>query len=158
MSDLWTDNGYYNLEAVKDGSVWEGEMKWSEWFDKYKPINNHLDKYAHDESYMFETYGPELEFVQATQPEKVWTLIEGDCSTLILAGYHYVNRLGYYVCEEPWETGDEQVLLSVEVECECYDEEAYAFTLPNGVEIWESGNPDCDKGCEGAGYRTEYLD
>ena len=160
MTNLWTDNGYYNIEAVKDGSIFEGEMTFTQFEEKYKPVINHLDKYAgpNNVTRMFETYGPEVEYVQSRHEKYVWTWVDGDCSSLLLAGYHYVNRLGYYVCEEPWETGMEQVLLSVEVECECYDEEAYATTLPNGVEILESGDPNCEHGCEGQGYRTEYVD
>ena len=133
---------------------------WDQWFEKFKPIKNHLDKYAgpNNVSRMFETYGPEVKYVQSRHEKYVWTWVDGDACSLLLAGYHYVNRLGYYVCEEPWETGNEQVLLSVEVECECYDEEAYGpYTLPNGHEYWESGNPEC-KVCEGQGIRTEYVD
>ena len=155
MTELWTDNGYYNIEAVKDGSIFEGEITYSEWEAKYKPTTNHLTKY---DQLQFETHGDEVEYVKSVDPKRVWTWLDGDCSSLLVAGYHYVNRLSYYVCEEPWETGDEQVLLSVEVECECYDEEAYGpFTLPNGYEYWESGNPEC-KLCEGQGIRTEYVD
>lgn len=161
MTELWTDNGYYNIEAVKDGSIFEGEMTFTQFEEKYKPVINHLDKYSTPAVpvRMFETHGPEVDYVKSVDEKRVWTWVDGDCSSLLLAGYHYVNRLGYYVCEEPWETGNEQVLLSVEVECECYDEEAYGpYTLPSGYEYWESGNPDCELGCEGQGYRTEYVD
>ena len=160
MTELWTDNGYYNIEAVKDGSIFEGEITFTQFEEKYKPVINHLDKYASPAvpTRMFETYGPEVEYVKSVDPKRVWTWIDGDCSSLLVAGWSFVNRLGYYVCEVPWETGNEQVLLSVEVECECYEEEGYPTTLPNGVEILESGDPNCERGCEGQGYRTEYVD
>ena len=152
---VMTESGFYSLEAIKDGSIWDGEMTYSEWEAKYKPIPNHITKYN---QLQFETYGDEVEYVKSVDPKRVWTWVDGDACSLLLAGWHYVNRLSYYVCEKPWETGDEQVLLSVEVECECYDEEAYGpYTLPNGHEYWESGNPEC-KLCEGQGIRTEYLD
>ena len=160
MTNLMTESGFYNLEAVRDGSIFEGEITFTQFEEKYKPVVNHLDKYAgpNNVSRMFETYGPEVKYVQSVDEKRVWTWVDGDACSLLLAGYHYVNRLGYYVCEEPWETGNEQVLLSVEVECECYDEEAYGpYTLPNGHEYWESGNPEC-KVCEGQGIRTEYVD
>jgi len=160
MTNLMTESGFYNLEAVRDGSIFEGEITFTQFEEKYKPVVNHLDKYAgpNNVSRMFETYGPEVKYVQSRHEKYVWTWVDGDACSLLLAGYHYVNRLGYYVCEEPWETGNEQVLLSVEVECECYDEEAYGpYTLPNGHEYWESGNPEC-KVCEGQGIRTEYVD
>ena len=150
MSDLMTENGYYRLDAVKDGSIMEGELKYSEWQDKYKPIKNHITKYPdiNAEFSMFETYGEEVEYVNSVDPKYVWTEVQGDCSMLLIAGKAFVNRLAYYVCEEPWETGMEQVLLSVEVECECYDDEKFDW----------GGDPDCKLGCEGEGYRTEYVD
>lgn len=150
MSDLMTENGYYRLDAVKDGSIFEGELRWDEWVEKYKPIKNHITKYPNkDAEYdMFETYGDEQDYVYSLDEKLVWTEVQGDCSMLLIAGRHFVNRLNYYVCEIPWETGNEQVLISVEVECECYDEEKFDW----------GGDPDCKLGCEGEGYRTEYVD
>jgi hypothetical protein len=72
-------------------------------------------------------------------------------SDLIVAGYHYVNRLGYYITEIPWEDEDDYALLSVEVECECYNEEGYEDN--NG----EYGRADCPE-CEGYGMVTKYVD
>ena len=162
MSNLMTDSGYYNIEAVKDGSIFEGEITWTQFEEKYKPVINHLDKYSTPEmpTRMFETYGAELEYVQSVDEKRVWTWVDGDCSSLLIAGQHWVNRLGYYVCEEPWETGMEQVLLSVEVECECYNEDGYEipYSNPELGTYTEYGHPDCQLGCEGQGYRTEYVD
>jgi hypothetical protein len=62
-----------------------------------------------------------------------------------------VNRLGYYVTELPWEDENDYVLLSVETECECYDEEA----MDRG-ERQEYGDPNCEK-CQGYGLITEYV-
>lgn len=119
---------------------------WNEWADKYKPIKNHL--VSDPDQQMFETYGEELEFVQSVEPNRIWTYLQGDMSDLICAGYHFVNRLGYYISEVPWTNEDDYVLLSVEVECECYDEDAY--------DDGGFGNPACTK-CEGYGMITEYV-
>ena len=116
-------------------------LGWDAWAEKYKPIKNKFSK--HDEV-MFETYGEEVEFVQAQDPKYVWTNVQGDMSDLIVAGYAYVNRLCYYVTEIPWENEDEYVLISVEKECECYDEES------------GEGKEDCAI-CEGYGLVTEYV-
>jgi hypothetical protein len=132
---------------------------WDVWVEKFKPINNHLDKYATPENptKMFETYGEEVEFVQAQDPRYVWTNVQGDMSDLLVAGYAYVNRLGYYVTEIPWDDEYDTCLLSVEVECECYDEnEPYSYTLPNGQVMSADADPNCKK-CEGNGYITEYV-
>ncbi len=121
---------------------------WDKWATKFKPIKNHL--VSDPDQDMFETYGEEVQFVCDYDPRYVWTYLQGDMCDLIVAGYHYVNRLGYYITELPWEDEYDSALLSVEKECECYDEER----LENGGEY---GDPDC-KICEGYGLRTEYLD
>jgi hypothetical protein len=120
---------------------------WHEWAEKFKPIKNHL---VNDpDQQMFETYGEEVEFVSNYDNKYVWTWLQGDMSDLVCAGYHYVNRLGYYISEVPWENEDDYALLSVEVECECYNEEGY--------EDGEYGRADCEE-CEGAGIITKYID
>jgi hypothetical protein len=119
---------------------------WNEWAEKYKPIKNHLVK--DPDQQMFETYGEELEYVQSIEPNRIWTYLDGDMSSLVCAGYHFVNRIGYYITEVPWTDEDDYVLLSVEVECECYDEDAY--------DDGGFGSPNCEE-CEGYGYVTNYV-
>jgi len=119
---------------------------WNEWETKFKPIKNHFRKDP-DEN-MFETYGEEVDFVTKADNKYVWTYLQGDMSDLICAGYHYVNRLGYYISSIPWENEDDYVLLSVQEECECYNEDGY--------EDGEYGKSDCDE-CEGSGYVTKYI-
>lgn len=118
---------------------------WDAWAEKYKPKKNH---FRSDGEYAFETYGDEVAYIKSLDPKYVWTWIDGDMSSLLIAGVAFVNRLSYYVCEVPWTDEDEYALLSVEAECSCYNEEGY----PNG----EWGDEDCDK-CEGYGYVTEYV-
>ena len=119
---------------------------WDAFAEKYKPIKNH---FTNDNSYTFETYGDEVEFVKAQDPNKIWTWVDGDMSSLLIAGYHFVNRIGYHITEVPWEDEYTTVLLSVETECECYDED-------RAEDGGEYGDPDC-KLCEGYGYVTEYV-
>jgi hypothetical protein len=69
------------------------------------------------EGYM-ETFSPHIERVleqNKTNPRTVWTIIEGDGwdddeddNTWIVAGYHLVNRLKYFISNEEWESEDEQ--------------------------------------------------
>lgn len=52
---------------------------------------------------MFETYGRELEFVRATaeaHPGRVATLVEADGKMFVCRGFHFVNRIGYFVAKE----------------------------------------------------------
>ena len=124
-------------------------LGWDAWAEKYKPIKNTIKP---TNELMFETYGEEVEFVQAQDPRYVWTNVQGDMSDLIVAGYAYVNRLCYYITEIPWEDEDEYVLISVEVECDCYSEDEDVMATRNE----EYGDPDCTI-CEGYGLKTEYV-
>jgi hypothetical protein len=86
-------------------------MTFEEWLDKYKPINNHLDSNAsfQDEAgngIMFETFGMDLEYVLSianSEPQRVWTYMDGDIGTFVGDGYHLVNRIGYFITEVPCE-------------------------------------------------------
>ena len=80
---------------------WEQEL--DAWEAKYKPIKNHIaGDYDGDDK--FETYGEELEFVRAQDPRAIWTLVDGDDGNLyIVNGYHFVNRINYFVTLVPFE-------------------------------------------------------
>jgi len=85
------------------------QMTDDEWFAKYKPIANptgdsglHID----DVCYMFETYDPDITKVleaREVNPACVWTLLDCDDCEVIGDGYHYVNRIGYFITEVPAE-------------------------------------------------------
>jgi hypothetical protein len=131
----------------------EGEISFDAWAEKYKPIKNTISPYPdeHAEFDMFETYGEELEFVKAQDPRNIWTYLDGDSSSLLVQGFSYVNRISYYICEVPFTEGDpEVVVISVDTECECYDEE-------REDNDGEFGDAAC-KLCEGSGYQTEDVD
>ena len=128
------------MEKVEDTST--EYLGWNAWAEKYKPKSNHLSKYP--DELMYETYGEEHDYIKSMHPNFVWTYVNGDMCDLIVAGYAYVNRLGYYITENPWQNEADYVLISVERECECYDEET------------GEGKEDC-KICEGYGLKTEYV-
>jgi hypothetical protein len=111
---------------------------WKKWAEKFKPIKNHLVRDGLDDEHMFDTYGDEVEFVINYDARHIWTWIQGDMSDVIVAGYHFELRLGYYITESPWEDEEDYALLSVHEECECYEEAT------------GEGKPDCNK-CEGSG-------
>jgi hypothetical protein len=90
--------------------------------NKYNAVVNHIDQNAgfggfnnnSDVGCLFETYGKELDFVIKTHnenPKKVWTIIEADGDMYISAGYHFVNRIGYFITEQEWENETEEYLL-----------------------------------------------
>lgn len=79
-------------------------MAYEDWVEKFKPIQNSIDPNAAYDGCMFETYGKEMEAVKAANPLYVWTLVDGDEGKSILSsGYHYVNRIGYFITEIPFE-------------------------------------------------------
>jgi hypothetical protein len=121
---------------------------WDVWAEKFKPKDNHLT----GQGKMYETYGEEYDYIKSLDPKYVWTYVDGDMSSFIVAGIAFVNRLGYYVCEVPWEDDNDACLLSVETECTCYSEDEDVMETRND----EYGDPDCAE-CEGYGYVTNYL-
>ena len=83
------------------------EMTFDEWEAQYKPISNHLVEGAsfQDETgkgIMFETYGEEVEFVKAQDPDKIWMYGDGDDGgSYIWSGWGFINRIGYFITEVP---------------------------------------------------------
>lgn len=68
-------------------------------FEDFRPIPNHFRPGQE----MFETFGPELGFVESQPDNRVWTLMDDDDGNpVVTTGYHVVNRIGYYVTEVPW--------------------------------------------------------
>ena len=78
------------------------QMDWDQWIQDYRPITD-----SNGDPTMFETYGKDLETVLGTHPRYVWTYLEGDRGSVITEGYHLVNRLGYYITENPSEPDTE---------------------------------------------------
>jgi hypothetical protein len=78
------------------------EMDFDEWCDVYKPIQNHIDTNASFDGAMFETYGDEVAFVKEQDGSYIWTYGDGDDGgSYIWNGWHFVNRIGYFITEVP---------------------------------------------------------
>lgn len=98
----------------------------NEFLNKFTRQENHIDKNAGFGGCLFETYGEELDYVfEMSKLNRVVTVIEGDLdedeeySTYIddfgnkviepvsnlfyASGFHYVNRLGYFVLDKSYE-------------------------------------------------------
>lgn len=84
------------------------EMDYDKWLKNYKPIYNHLDDNAsfQDETgkgIMFETYGDEVAFVKSQNPANIWTYGDGDDGGgYIWSGWSFINRIGYFITENPF--------------------------------------------------------
>jgi len=60
---------------------------------------------------MYETYDEEYQRVKemvAQNPKRVWTIINCDGWEGIVAGWHWVNRMGYLITEQEWESDEEE--------------------------------------------------
>jgi hypothetical protein len=86
-------------------------------FDEvFKPQINHLYNNASFNGCMYETFGEELDYVfSLANTNRVWTIVEGDDDTMFYcAGFHYVNRIGFLVCEVEYEDGQEDIQLDTD--------------------------------------------
>ena len=78
------------------------EVALGDWETKYKPINNPINDSSGWNGQMFDIYGEELAYVLNQSPDKIWTWWDTDYGSEIVAGYHLVNRIGYFVTENSW--------------------------------------------------------
>ena len=104
-----------------------------EFYEKYKPQNNHLDDNASWDGQLYETFGKELDFCLelSKRENRVWTIVECDSDDpddepdeddddddddeetyeptclYILSGFHKVNRVGFMVTEVPYKRDTE---------------------------------------------------
>lgn len=83
------------------------EISEDDFDDQYPLIANHLNPSAGwciggIGGCLFETYGPELEYVLDQDPRFVWTLVDGDSDDqYLISGGHFVNRIGYLISTVP---------------------------------------------------------
>ena len=83
-----------------------------EFDDAYPLLPNHLNPNAawtigDGHGCLFETYGPELEFVYSQNPKTVWTILDADADGdfILASGRHFINRFGYLISTVPVEDG-----------------------------------------------------
>jgi len=88
-------------------------ITYDEWYEKYKPLG---DLYGNPIT--FETFGADLEAVQETKPEYIWTFVDGGDYSGYSSGMHFVNRMYYLICEVPFEE-DEDLYVDLYEPDEC---------------------------------------
>ena len=88
------------------------KMTFEQWAETYKPVaNQDCDRELFD-GFLFETYGKDLlqvTRVRDTQPDKVWTLLDSDGHASINPGYSHINRIGYFITENPFYSFDLEI-------------------------------------------------
>ena len=110
-------------------------MTYDYWADTFKPITNSI---RNNGDLAFETYGEEVEFVQKADNKYIWTEVDGDSGTYIVAGYHWVNRIQYYITTNPWDDEMTEVPTWVYRQCDCAEQ--------NEDGDYDPDCPECDEG------------
>lgn len=89
--------------------IYPTKLDYDEWFEKFQPK-------VDEEGVMrnYETYGDDWETVSKTDYHYVWTLVDGDDGTYIVEGRAFVNRIHYFITEEPWADGEYYEILDQE--------------------------------------------
>lgn len=115
-------------------------LTWEEFDNQFKVMSNHLSK---DENLqMFETYDDELEYVKTIPDNRVWTYVDTDGGSATYNGFHYVNRIGYFITELPAEDDtDYEIDLQIDT-CDNCEGPFGDFQHDNGL------CDDCCEGCE----------
>jgi hypothetical protein len=74
---------------------------------RFPLVTNHINPsatwaYGDGPGCLFETFGPEFEYVRRYDPRKVWTVVDGDGGDMfVINGLHMVNRVGYLLSRDP---------------------------------------------------------
>jgi|Laugrespbdmm15sn_2_1035079.scaffolds.fasta_scaffold86555_2 hypothetical protein len=111
----------------------ELSLTWSEFVDQFKPETNKFSK--DPDQMMYETYGEEVEWVSRMDPHYVWTYVDVDFGSVVVEGYHYVNRIGYFITEVPW------------IDSTSYEVDLQMSTCDNCSVALEESGYDCDGLC-----------
>jgi hypothetical protein len=94
-----------------------------EWETMFRPITNTISdepswQNQDGAGIMFSISGQEHELVcRHNLARRVWTWIDGTDGTYIVSGYSFVNRIGYFITEVPYGSGDDW-----EIKVEDYNE------------------------------------
>jgi hypothetical protein len=96
-------------------------MTYDYWVDNFIPIVNTIAEDHGEDLIYFDTHGDEGEFVKTQPNENIWTEVDGDSGTYIIAGYHWVNRIQYYITNKPWTDEMTEVPTWVYRICDCSD-------------------------------------
>lgn len=79
---------------------------YDDFLDKYPLETNHIDPNAAFDGNLFETFGAEWDFIELQPCDKVWTLTESDGSLNLTLGFHFINRVGYFLAKDSHVNGD----------------------------------------------------
>jgi hypothetical protein len=118
-------------------------MTYDYWVDNFQPMTNHL--VDDGDTLHYETYGEEVEYVKLQDNKHIWTEVDGDSGTYIVAGWHFVNRINYYITNRPWTDEWTEIPTWSWRECDCVEASEDGEYDPNCEECEEGlVNISCD--------------
>jgi len=77
------------------------ELTEDQFDDRFPLVPNHINPSAgwaigEAGGCLFETHGEEFAFLKRQNPQRIWTLVDGDDGDMyVISGLHFVNRVGY---------------------------------------------------------------
>jgi len=74
-------------------------ITYEEWFEQFKPVFQSED--AQFDGYCIDDYNSPL--IENCDADKIWTLITEGENMYIIEGFHFVDRMGYFITELPFE-------------------------------------------------------
>ena len=78
---------------------------------KYNPALN-----ITSETYLFATFGVELEAIRSLDEKVVWTVIEAEGNLYLIPGKRYVDRFAYIIATTEWTDETEEYIYVEDVE------------------------------------------
>ena len=112
------------------------DITYEQWVDTYKPISD-----EHGQPRMFETYGQDLDIIRVVDNSFLWTFVDGGDYSGLSAGFSFVNRLGYYICQVAWE--DENLYIDLYEPDEC-EKSGHEYEI---IERYDGNHYNCCKHC-----------
>lgn len=77
-------------------------ITWEEWFEQF------------GDNISIEDFDADI--VNMNRPSKhIWTLVDTDEYPVVVNGWHYVNRLGYYITQKPWDDDSGTIIVRDDV-------------------------------------------
>lgn len=83
------------------------KMSYEDFLEKFKPVKNTIDTNASYDGLMFETFGKEYARVRRANDYKIFTIVEAEGNLFITSGWHFVNRIGYFVTKVAFDKEEE---------------------------------------------------
>jgi hypothetical protein len=71
-------------------------IEYENWIEKFKP---HMDE--NDE--LIRYWDEKEKIAKAANDNKLWTQLDADGEIVIASGFHYVNRMDYFICDVAYE-------------------------------------------------------